>query len=66
MNVYDFLNADDTMTFNRRISKGQRVGQAFMNVLSSDDYDRLTGTPADPFHSEDWADVEAAIDFLTQ
>ena len=43
-----------------------RMGQAFFNVLSEDDQNKLGGSPADPFYYDDYAHVEAAIKFLEE
>lgn len=51
--VEDYLNGHDgdAEGYITRLQT-QRIGQAFMNSLSKEDYERLTGTLYDPFYSE--------------
>lgn len=55
--------------YRRMLSKGQRIGQAFVNALCEYDYNRLTGTLYDPFYAdgspfEVQTKVYEAIEFL--
>lgn len=50
--------------FRANLDKGHRMGQAFMNALPVEDYQRLTGTDVDPFYSEDPNCIATALDFL--
>lgn len=50
--------------FRENLDKDQRLGQAFMNALPISDYQRLTGTDADPFYSEDPNAIAIALDYL--
>ena len=50
----------------RRISNGERVGQAFMNALPDSMYLKLTFTTVDPFYKDTYAAVWEALEFLTQ
>jgi hypothetical protein len=43
----------------------QRIGQAFMNALPKEYYDKLTGTECDPFHTDNYHGIYTALDYLT-
>lgn len=71
----EFLNAQQvknvrndyvsgTMVFQVRRSRGDRLGQAFMNALENEYYTRLEGTLLDVFHTDDERKVYAALDYL--
>lgn len=51
-------------TFQLLVSRGDRKGQAFMGCLTEEDYNRLTGTLIDPFHSDNERDILIALDYL--
>jgi len=46
------------------LSQGHRPGQAFMNALPDNLYDKLTGTRIDPFYKSDMNSVLKALDYL--
>lgn len=47
-------------------STDMRIGQAFMNVLRGTEYyEKLSGSPVDPFYGRSAGDVLRAIEFLT-
>lgn len=50
--------------FQIRRSRGDRLGQAFMNSLSEEDFSRLEGTLLDVFHTDDERKVFSALDYL--
>lgn len=51
--------------FTRRIGVGgQRIGQAFMNCLPAGAYIFLSGSAYDVFYSDDFDEVNAAMDYL--
>ena len=47
-------------------TRGQRIGQAFMNSLTADEYNKLTGSLNDPFYRDDWDSIQRAIDYLLE
>lgn len=47
-------------------ARGQRMGQAFFNVLPHSDQRILSGSVEDPFHRDDWPSVCAALDYLLE
>lgn len=51
--------------FLRKVHEGQRLGQAFMNVIDEMLYLRLTASPFDPFHKNDSLSVIRAIEWYT-
>lgn len=67
----DYLDGNNGSSedYRRMLSKGQRIGQAFVNALSEFDYHRLTGSLYDPFYAEGspfqvQSKVYEAIEFL--
>lgn len=47
-------------------TRKHRVGQAWMNSLTSGDYAKLTGSLYDPFYADDWPAVIRALRFLLE
>lgn len=47
-------------------ASGQRLGQAFFNALPLKYQRQLGGSTWDPFHSNSWASIQHAIDYLTK
>lgn len=51
----------------KRIGRGERVGQAFMNALPDNGmFASLTDSLADPFFKDTYASVWRALDYLTK
>jgi hypothetical protein len=50
----------------RYLNMGHRVGQAFVNTLSTNESQRLIRANKDPYYSDSPQDVIAAIEFLTE
>ena len=62
-----FVNRDRQLmtclaAYSHHRAKGQRMGQAFMNALPEDLYNKLTGTLLDPFHKDEL--TLKALDYL--
>lgn len=52
--------------FFERRNSGQRIGQAWFNVLSVDDQDKLRGTIHDPFYKDTKVWVIEALRYLLE
>jgi hypothetical protein len=52
--------------YHANLKAGQRIGQAFFNVLPEDAAERLRGTLADPFYFDSVARVDEAVEFLLE
>jgi hypothetical protein len=61
-----YLGEDGFRLFLFARKHGQRIGQAWMNSLTSDDYRKLTGTLYDPFYRDDWQSLILALQFLLE
>lgn len=65
--VASYLGPEKFATMNQlMVSHQHRAGQAFFNVLTSEDKDKLRGTPADPFHKQYYVAVLNALEFLLE
>lgn len=68
VDLKDYLGHASWDLFRRLMRDNQslRIGQAFMQVIEKSDYDRLTGTPVDPFHRDSTREVLNALEFLLE
>lgn len=65
--VLAYLGPTKFATMNQlMVSQNQRAGQAFFNVLTPEDQEKLRGTFVDPFHKQYYPAVLNALEFLLE
>jgi hypothetical protein len=61
-----WLGEAKSKKFFRLVDNGQRLGQAWFNMLSVDDKDKVKDSPYDPFYKDTWPWVIESLRFLLE